>query len=246
MVDLTATPGSMELLVATRNPGKIREIRRILSKVPGLVVRDLDEVGIPFDPVEDDLEPHETFEENALSKARYFFEKSGIATVADDSGIVVDALHGAPGVRSKRFAPPARADAGLAGPTLEGPALDDANNRHLVERLRDVPPADRTARYVCVAVLVESGAQLAGVASHAIHGEAGPLTIRGEAPGLVIDEPRGSGGFGYDPFVFDPEVGKTFAEMSGEEKDRRSHRGSAFRALAAELEARGEAMSGSS
>jgi non-canonical purine NTP pyrophosphatase (RdgB/HAM1 family) len=207
----------LEVLVATRSAGKIREIRRILSGVPGLVVRDLDELGIDSDPAEDDLEPYESFEENALSKARYFFEKSGIPTVADDSGIEVDALDGAPGVRSKRFAPEARVERG----GLTGQALDDANNRHLVELLAKVTPADRTARYVCVAVLVE--------------GDADPLVIRGEAPGVIVHEPHGSGGFGYDPFVFDPEVGKTFAEMSGEEKDARSHRGNAFRALAAEL-----------
>lgn len=190
------------------------EIRRILADVPDLEVLSLDEAGIAYDPAEDHLEPHDTFVENALSKARYFHERSGLPTVADDSGIAVDALGGAPGVRSKRFAP----DAGVDGDGLEGQALDDANNRHLVERLRDVAPEDRTARYVCVAVLVED--------------DADPVTFRGEAPGVVIDEPRGSGGFGYDPHVYDPDLGKTFAEMTGEEKDARSHRGHAFRALA--------------
>ena len=207
----------MELLVATRSAEKMREIRRMLADVPGLVIRDLDEVGIRFDPAEDHLEPYDTFEENARSKADYFFEKSGIPTVADDSGIEVDALDGAPGVRSKRFAPDSRVDA----KGLTGQSLDDANNRHLVARLANVAPEDRTARYVCVAVLVR--------------GDSAPLVIRGEAPGLIVEKPSGSGGFGYDPFVFDQEVGKTFAEMSGEEKDGRSHRGSAFRGLAAEL-----------
>ena len=210
----------VELLVATRSAGKIREIRRILAGISGLVVRDLDEVGIDIDPEEDGLEPYDTFEENALSKATYFFAKSGLPTVADDSGIEVDALGGAPGVRSKRFA----LDGGGDDGTLDGQALDDANNRYLIQRLSDVARQDRTARYVCVAVLVE--------------GDAEPLVTRGEASGVIVDEPRGSGGFGYDPFVFDPEMGKTFAEMSGEEKDGRSHRGKAFRALADELRTR--------
>ena len=207
----------MKVLIATRSTGKLREIRRILGEVPGLEVVGLDDAGIDYEEAEDDLEPHATFEENALSKARYFHALSGLTTVADDSGIEVDALDGAPGVRSKRFAP----DAGIDGDGLEGQALDDANNRHLVDRLQGVPPGGRTARYVCVAVLLEEGRP--------------PLTIRGEAPGAVVDDPSGSGGFGYDPHVYDPTLGKSFAEMTPEEKDARSHRGHAFRSLAAEL-----------
>ena len=210
----------MKLLVATRSTGKMPEIRRILADVPGLEVLSLDEAGIPYTPEEDGLEPHDTFVANAVSKARYFHQRSGLPTVADDSGIVVDALNGAPGVRSKRFAP----DAGVDGDGLEGQALDDANNRHLLERLRGVPAEERTARYVCVAVLLEEGAD--------------PVAFRGEAPGVVVNEPRGSGGFGYDPHVLDPDLGKTFAEMTGPEKDARSHRGHAFRALATELRRR--------
>lgn len=207
----------MKILIATRSAGKLREIRRILAEVDGLEVLGLDDAGIRYDPEEDGLEPYHSFEENALSKARYFHQKAGLPTVADDSGIEVDALDGAPGVRSKRFAP----DAAVDGDGLEGDALDDANNRHLVASLQGVPPGERTARYVCVAVLLEDGRP--------------PLTIRGEAPGVVVDEPSGSGGFGYDPHVFDPSLGKTFAEMTAEEKDARSHRGHAFRSLAAEL-----------
>ena len=200
------------LLVATRNPGKMREIRRILAEVPGLRILDPNEAGVSFDVAEDDLERHASFEENALSKARYFHEKSGLPTVADDSGIEVDALGGAPGVRSKRFAPSAG---------LEGPKLDWANNRHLVERLTRVEPERRTARYVCVAALVD--------------GALPPLLFRGESGGMIVDEPRGEGGFGYDPHVLVPELGRTFAELSPAEKDARSHRGRAFRALAADL-----------
>lgn len=199
----------MDLLVATRSPGKMREIRRILAPVPDLRVVDLEEAGVPYDPAEEQLEPYDTFEANARSKAEYFAERSGLPTVADDSGLEVDALGGAPGVRSKRFAP----DQGLVGG-----ALDDANNAWLVERLRGVEPERRGARYVCVAVLVERGRA--------------PLVARGEAPAVVVEEPRGDGGFGYDPHMLDPTVGRTFAEMTAAEKDGRSHRGRAFRQLA--------------
>lgn len=204
----------MKLLVATRSAGKMREIRRILHDIPGLELIDPGEAGVEPDPAEDDLEPFDSFEENALSKARYFFDRSGIATVADDSGIEVDALDGAPGVRSKRFA----SDGGASDDTLDGVDLDRANNRLLVERLAEVAPEARTARYVCVAVLLDDGAA--------------PLVVRGEAPGAIVDEPRGTGGFGYDPHVLDVDLGRTFAEMTPAEKDARSHRGIAFRALA--------------
>jgi XTP/dITP diphosphohydrolase len=206
------SPPLRELLVATRSAGKMREIRRILAEVEGLRVLDLDEAGIAESPEEEDLEPFDTFEENARSKARYFHAKSGLPTVADDSGIAVDALDGAPGVRSKRFAP--------AG--LKGAAQDQANNRFLVEWLRNVPAAERTARYVCVAVLVD--------------GSGREILTRGEAEGRIVDEPRGSGGFGYDPHVLVPELGRTFAELTADEKDTRSHRGAAFRKLADELQ----------
>ncbi len=208
----------MQLLIATRSDGKMREIRRILGDVPGLEVLGLDDAGVSYLPEEEALEPFDTFEENALSKARYFAARSGLPTVADDSGISVDALDGAPGVRSKRFAP----DHGAAPADLDGGQLDDANNRHLVERLQDVPPEDRTARYVCVASLVESE-------------DAEPAFFRGEAPGRIVDEAVGRGGFGYDPHVFNEELGRTYAEMTPAEKDARSHRGAAFRALAAHL-----------
>jgi XTP/dITP diphosphohydrolase len=193
------------------------EIRQILADVPELTVLDLDEAGIPEDPIEDELEVYDTFEENALAKARHFYALAGIPTVADDSGIAVDALDGAPGVRSKRFAP----DTGL-----DGQERDDANNRYLVEQLADVLPSERTARYVCVAALLE--------------GDAEPVYLRGEAPGVVLDEPRGTGGFGYDPFILDAELGLTFAEMSPEQKNARSHRGAAFRELARLLQERAE------
>jgi XTP/dITP diphosphohydrolase len=202
----------MMLLVATRSRQKMREIRRILSVVPDLEVLDLDEAGVPADPAEEDLEPFDTFEENARSKARWFHARTGLPTVADDSGIVVDALGGAPGVRSKRFSP----EEGLTG--LD---RDLANNAYLVARLAGVPPEERTAHYVCVAVLVD--------------GEAEPLVCRGEANGVILDAPRGENGFGYDPLFFDPELGRTFAEIGRDDKNERSHRGRAFRALASAL-----------
>ena len=205
----------MELVVATRSAHKMREIRRILADVPELRVLDLDEAGVIYDPVEEHLEPHDTFEANARSKAEYFHARTGKPTVADDSGLAVDALDGAPGVRSKRFAP----DTGL-----DGQARDDANNRHLVSRLTGVPENRRTARYVCVAVMVAEGRS--------------EVVARGQAEGRIVDTPRGDGGFGYDPHFFDPELGRTFAEISDAEKNARSHRGGAFRALAERLRER--------
>lgn len=200
------------ILVATRSPAKLAEIRRILGEGPDLHVLELDEAGVAPDPMEDDLEPYDTFEENALSKARHFHALTRLPTVADDSGLEVDALGGAPGVRSKRFAP----DEGL-----EGTAMDAANNRHLLRRLEGTPEKERGARYVCTAVLVRDGVE--------------PLVRRGEVSGLILDHPRGDGGFGYDPLFFVPELGRTFAEVAMEEKNRMSHRGRAFRALALAL-----------
>ena len=203
----------MDLVLATRSTHKIKEIRKILEVVPDLRVLDLTEVGVRYDAAEEDLEPHDTFEANAASKASYFQTITGLDTVADDSGIEIDLLGGAPGVRSKRFAP----DRGL-----EDLALDQANNAYLLASLGDAPLADRTGRYVCVAVLNR--------------GDPDDVTVvRGEATGLILSEPRGSGGFGYDPLFFDEELGKTFAEIAAEAKNARSHRGKAFRALALRL-----------
>lgn len=213
----------MKLLVATRSSGKMREIRRILASLPSFHVLSLKDLGIEYNPEEEGLEPFETFAENALSKAKYFYSLSGLLTVADDSGISVDALAGAPGVRSKRFA----GDGGTAPLNLGGSALDDANNRHLIASLRGVPERGRTARYVCLAALVGDG-------------DARPVFFRGEAPGLIVDTPAGSGGFGYDPHVFCEEIGRTYAQMNPKEKDARSHRGAAFRELAQHLAKKAE------
>jgi len=199
------------LLLATRSEGKIREIRPIFATV-GITLVSLDELDIDESGEEADLEPFETFEENALSKARYFYEVSGgIPTIADDSGLEVDALGGKPGVRSKRWA--GRGD-------LRGAQLDEANNQALLASLRGV--ATPSARYVCVAAYVAVGHE---------------LTARGESSGTITSEPRGSNGFGYDPYFLSSELGRTFGESSILEKERVSHRGRAFRELLARIRA---------
>ncbi len=204
----------MMLLLATRSGHKLHEIRSILRDVPALHLIDLNDAGVPESPDEDRIEIYDTFEGNAVAKARYFQGLTGMATVADDSGLVVDALGGAPGVRSKRYSP--------SGADLGGEELDRENLEHLLRKLSDVDPADRTARYVCVAALVrEQGGE--------------PKTFEGRAEGVILETGRGRGGFGYDPVFFDRHSGKTFAELTPEEKNAISHRGAAFRALAAHL-----------
>ena len=205
----------MTLLLATRSRHKALEVQRILAEVgdTGFRLVTLDDVSIPWSDAEESLEPFETFEQNAASKASYFARRSGLPTVADDSGLEVLALGGRPGVRTKRFAPPAR---------YPGLTRDEANNRHLVDSLRDVPSPDRGARYVCVACFIDPATDRAA-------------SFRGEAPGRILVEPRGSGGFGYDPIFLDVRTGRSYAQLSPGEKDERSHRGQAFRALAAFL-----------
>ena len=203
----------MELLLATRSAHKVQEIRTILSAIPRLTVLDLDDIGLEWRDEEEALEPFDTFEENARSKAEYFHARTGLPTVADDSGLEVDALGGAPGVRSKRFAP-------VEG--LTGYKLDHANNNYLVERLGALEPEKRTGQYVCVAALLGFTSQM--------------IVTRGEARGLILTEPRGDGGFGYDPYFFDPDLDMTFAELHPDQKNELSHRGKAFRALAVILE----------
>jgi XTP/dITP diphosphohydrolase len=192
------------ILLATRSAGKLRELRPMFSAA-GVPVADLPELGIAESGDEEGLERYATFEENALAKARYFHERTGMPVVADDSGLEVEALGKRPGVRSKRWS--GRTD-------LSGRALDEANNALLVESLRGI--ADRRARYVCVAAYVDGDRS---------------LVRRGEAPGVIVDEPRGVGGFGYDPYFVAAGTGRTFAELSASEKQQMSHRGRAFGAL---------------
>ena len=198
----------MKLLVATRSGHKLAEIRAILGDSAGVEVLSLEDAGVPYSPHEEDLEPYETFEENALSKASHFQERTGLVTVSDDSGLCVDALGGRPGVHSKRFAP---GDA-------TGSVRDSANNAHLLKLLDGVPEAERGGRYVCVVALVGHGRE--------------PRFFRGEVEGTIVADPRGEGGFGYDPLFRVPELSRTFAEAGPEEKHALSHRGRAFRALA--------------
>ena len=204
----------MRLIVATRSVHKMKEIREILSDIPTLDLMSLDEAGVAYSPEEEMLEPFETFEENAAAKAVYFTRKSGLPTVADDSGLEVEALGGAPGVRTKRFAP---------GDDLEGEARDRANNAYLLARLAGMPRENRGAKYVCVAALAWDEGEVD--------------FFRGEAPGIVLEEPRGFRGFGYDPVILDQVSGRSFAELTSEEKNDRSHRGRAFRALGERLRA---------
>ena len=196
------------LLLATRSDGKLRELRPLFDRA-GLAVIDLREAGIAEDSTEDGIEAFETFEENALAKARYFHRRSGLVSIADDSGLEVSALGGNPGVRSKRWS--GRAD-------LTGQALDDANNEALLRALAS--KTDRRARYVCVAACFDGKSA---------------VVARGESSGTIIDAPRGHGGFGYDPYFYSTELRKTFGESETLEKEAVSHRGRAFRALLARL-----------
>jgi XTP/dITP diphosphohydrolase len=192
------------VLLATRSEGKLRELRPLFAAA-GIGVQDLREAGLASSPEEDAVEAFATFEANALAKARYFHALSGRASVADDSGLDVAALSGNPGVRSKRWS--GRDD-------LTGQALDDANNEKLLDALRGV---DRpTARYVCAAAYCDGAREDVAL---------------GETTGVIVDEPRGEGGFGYDPYFLSDELGATFGESSREAKERVSHRGRAFRAL---------------
>jgi len=204
----------VKLVVATRSGHKLHEIQVILGGIAELQLMDLNDLGVLPSPAEEEIEVFESFEENAIAKARYFFRVTGMPTVADDSGLVVDALGGAPGVRSKRFAPiPAE---------VTGEERDQENLEHLLRELGDVALVERMARYVCVAALMETDGGEGGV-------------FRGVSEGLILGARRGRDGFGYDPVFFDPPSGKTFAELTPEEKNAVSHRGRAFRSLAMHL-----------
>lgn len=201
------------LVVATRNIHKLREIRSLLRDVPELRIVDPGDVGVEPSPEEEEIEVYSTFRENALAKARYFHDRTGLMTVADDSGLEVDALDGLPGVRSKRFAP----DSDDRAPDEQ----DRANIEHLLSLLTEVDFSDRTARFICVAALVKPGSD--------------PQFFRGSVDGLILGRPRGWDGFGYDPVFLDQASGRSFAEMSQQEKGALSHRGRAFRKLATHL-----------
>lgn len=201
------------LLLATRSAHKAREIHEILGPLD-LAVLTLADLGVEPVPEEDDIEAYATFRANAVAKARYFATRLGRTAMADDSGLRVDALQGAPGVHTKRFS--GRAD-------LEGHALDDANNALLLDRLAGVPEEERGARYVCCAAVAWPDGRF--------------LTATGTVAGRIAREPRGDSGFGYDPLFDVPELGARFAEVPAHRKNAMSHRARAFRALAAALDA---------
>ncbi len=184
-----------KILLATRNPGKLREIRRLLAslnvELPGLL-------DIPAAPEID--EPYSTFQANAIHKARTAVAATGMWALADDSGLEIDALDGFPGVASSRFA---------------GPDASDADrNEAILERMRDVPPDKRTARFVSVVALSVPKGAIA--------------VWRGTCEGVIAEEPRGTEGFGYDPLFYVPSQGLTMAEMPLETKNQLSHRSAAF------------------
>lgn len=192
------------LLVATRSAGKQREVRQLLEGLGVEVVFPAD-VGLPTLPAEDRLELADTFEANAIAKAQYFARQSGLPTVADDSGLEVIALGGAPGVRSKRWA-------GASGTERE---VELANNAHLLARLAGAPERRRGARYRCVLAYVTSPTAV-------------PACVEGTCDGRILEQSSGTGGFGYDPLFWSHELGKSFGDASPEEKHRVSHRGRAF------------------
>ena len=194
----------MRLLFATRSAGKQREVRRVLEAA-GHTVLFPDEAGVPESPLENSLEVADSFETNARLKAEYFVKKTGLPTVADDSGLEVFSLGGLPGVRSKRWA-------NASGTPAQ---VDQANNTELLRRLTGATNSRRRARYRCVLVLLRSE-----------HGF--PEVFEGVCGGLILEAPRGDGGFGYDPLFLSDDLGKTFGEVDGEGKDRISHRGRAL------------------
>jgi len=192
------------ILIATSNAGKLRDFAGAAA------AHKIEIAGIPnFSALPPVVEDGQTFEENARKKAEEYSRYApGEIVIADDSGLEVDALDGAPGVHSARYAAdqPHLADANTE---------DEANNARVLRELKDMPPERRTGRFVCVLAAARDGKILE--------------KFRGVAQGIILDAPRGRNGFGYDPLFYFPEIHKTFAELSAEEKAKYSHRGAAFR-----------------
>ena len=197
------------LILASRSRDKASEIREILEPVLHADIVTLDDAGIREDDAEENIEVYDTFLANAHAKAEWFMRITGQPTLADDSGISVHALDGAPGVRSRRFA---------GTPGLSGVAQDRANNERLLRELADTPDHLRTAHYTCAAVL------------HLPDG--GRFSAIGTCAGRILHAPQGTAGFGYDPLFFVPALGHSFGNATREDKHRHSHRARAFRALA--------------
>ncbi|MBK7906829.1 MAG: non-canonical purine NTP pyrophosphatase [Gemmatimonadetes bacterium] len=215
---MTVTPRVWaRVVLATRNPGKARELHALFASI-GVTLEDLDAAGLgavdaaglgAVDAAEETLESYPTFEENARAKARWFAARlPGCLVIADDSGLEVDALGGAPGVHSKRW----------SGSTVAGAALEAANNVALQRALEG--KATRSARYVSVVVATDGTRE---------------YVARGECRGRILDAAEGTNGFGYDPFFFSDDLGESFGAASREEKSAVSHRGRAFRALVEQL-----------
>jgi XTP/dITP diphosphohydrolase len=194
------------ILIATSNAGKLRDFAGAARPL-GVEIACLPNFSSLPVVVEDGL----TFAENARKKAEsYSLSAPGEIVLADDSGLEIDALGGAPGVHSARYAArePHKAESNTD---------DDDNNARVIRELANVPPEKRTGRFVCVIAAAQDGKTLA--------------VFHGKAEGVILDRPRGSNGFGYDPLFYFPQIGKTFAELSAEEKAQYSHRGAAFRKL---------------
>jgi XTP/dITP diphosphohydrolase len=203
---MTARRNPRQYLLATRNEGKLRELRSIFAR-HRIDVTDLTAAGVLETPDEASIESWDTFEENALAKAQYFHRRTGLPTFADDSGIAVDALGGLPGVHSKR----------LSGRTdLSGRSLDAANNATLLGQLRRMNALPAAASFVCAAAFADADRA---------------VVRTGSTAGVVVPQPRGFSGFGYDPHFVSRELQQTFGEASEEDKRRVGHRGRAFRAL---------------
>ncbi len=199
---------AVQLLFATSNPHKLGEVQAVLAPL-GWQVTGLAELDRPPpEPPEDGA----TFVENARLKAIGYARSTGVFCLADDSGLMVDALGGAPGVHSARYA---------AAPGNRA-ARDEANNRKLLRELAGVPRDERTARFVCALCLARPDGTIAAEST-------------GTCEGIIGENPRGNGGFGYDPLLYLPELGLTVAELSSEEKNARSHRGAAVRAMVERL-----------
>lgn len=200
----------MEIVLASKNPKKIKELYAILSAdIPNTMIYSLSDVGIEDDIVEDG----KTFEENALIKARVAYKGSGgrYISIGDDSGLCVDALNGEPGVYSARYA----GDHGN----------DAANNKKLLSNMENIPDGERGAHFVsCIACVYTD-----------ISGKTCSFTVRGEVDGSITREPCGDGGFGYDPYFYYAPFGKTFAQLTAEEKNQISHRAKALALLKEQL-----------
>lgn len=191
----------MKLILASKNPGKLRELQEILGELHVEVLME-SQVGLDLDVEETGT----TFEENSFLKADAVMKASGMAAIADDSGLMVDALDGAPGVYSARY----------------GNLHNDADRTaYLLKNLESVPEEKRTAKFVSVITACFPDGRV--------------IQARGECPGVITRSPRGGGGFGYDPVFLVPELGATFSELSPEEKNRISHRGRALRLFAQKM-----------